>query len=157
MKKVIIATAISLAAFSAQAWEIGARGVYDWSGPNSSGGGVTIGNTITAGPLGALNVALEATRVGESPNAANQYALVATKPLVALPLKATLGVRAGLAHLEPLGEAKNGGVAGLVGVSLAVPVTKTVSVEGGIDRRFVESSVGMPDGNVGFLGVRVAF
>lgn len=157
MKKLIIATAISLATVSAHAWEVSGRGVYDWSADNSSGGGVALSHTFTVGKLGPVQASLEATRVGESPSAVNQYALVATKNLIQLPFKTAVGVRAGVAHVEPLGEAHNGGVAGLLGVAVTVPVTKTISVEGGIDRRFVESSVGMPDGNVGFLGVRVAF
>lgn len=157
MKKTVIAAALSLAAFSAQAWEVSGRGSYDWTGTNSSGGGVAISNGVKAPAVGAVKASLELTRVGESPAGVNQVALVATKDLVKLPLNVTVGARAGVAYIEPLGSRHDGGAAALVGLAASIPVTKTVAIEAGFDRRFVESKVGMPDGNVGFLGVRVAF
>lgn len=157
MKKVIIATALAVAAASAQAWEVSARGSYDWSGANSSGGGVALSQGVTLPFVGAVRASVEATRVAESPNGVNQVALVATKDLAKLPLNVTVGVRGGVAYIEPLGEARSGGAAALLGVAASFPVTKTVSVEAGLDRRFVESRPGVADGNVGFVGLAVKF
>lgn len=156
MKKVVIAAALALAATASHAWEVSGRGVYDWSGTNSSGGGVAISQGFKAPVAGDVKGSLEFTRVGESPWGVNQVAAVATKELIKLPLNVSLGARAGAGYIEPLGQ-HVGGAVGLLGLVASVPVTKTVAVEAGLDRRFVESKVAVPGGNVGFLGLRVGF
>jgi hypothetical protein len=157
MKKLAIAAALSLAAVSAHAWEVSGRGVYDWAGSNSSGGGVAISNGVKAPVVVAVKASLEMSRVGEHPWGVNQFALVATKDVAKLPLNVGVGLRAGVAYVDPVGEARVGGAAGLVGVVATLPLTKTVAVEAGLDRRFVDGRTGIADGNVGFLGLKVTF
>lgn len=159
MKKLVITTALALACVSAHAWEVGARGSYDWQsgGANLGGGGITVSTAAALPLVGATRVSVEATRVGDNPSGVNQYALVATKDLVKLPLNVTLGARAGVAYVDPVGEDRTAGAAGLVGLVASMPVTKTVAVEAGLDRRFVENKTGLADSNIGFVGVRVSF
>jgi hypothetical protein len=154
MKKVIIAVGIALAATSAFAVDISGRGVYDWSGSDQGGAGFAISQSVNAGAVGAVRGSLEVSRAWTGANNVDQYALVATKDVVKLPYNAAVGIRAGAAYVEV--QNGTGGAAGLLGIGLTVPLNKQFAVEAGFDRRFVENRVG-PDGNVGFVGLRVSF
>lgn len=156
MKKVIIAASLVLATASASAVEVGVNGLYDWSGTQTQGGGFSISQGYDT-PVGGLKAAFEYARINGVSNHINQYSLVATKELFKLPLNASVGVRGGAAYVEPVGDNHVGGAAGILGVSVSAPLTKTVSVEVGLDRRFVENKTGLADGNVGFLGLRLAY
>lgn len=147
MKKIILVTAL-LAAFSAQAVEVGVNASSDTANTDRTGYGVTIGQKfdkvgVTAG-FDRYSTGIDL----------NKYTLMGSYD-VAKVGTATVAVKAGVAYLDQK-NAKDG-YAGLVGAGVSIPVTKQVAAT--VDYRYQagQSRVNNLDGSTVSAGLKYSF
>ena len=148
MKKIVIASAIALAATAASAVEVGVTGTHDVNA-NRNSVGVTVGNKY--GPVG-VTAGFDRTTAGDVDQ--NRYSLVGSYDVVKLGT-ATVDVRAGLGYVDNSGGPD--GYVKLVGVGVTVPVTKTVSAVTDVTRQYGQDRVEQHDGNRITVGVKYKF
>ena len=149
MKKIVLATALVLAASAASALELGVTATRDYSGDNRNYGGITLGQSY-----GKLNATLGAERSSVGGNDQNRFSLVGGYDVAKLG-QVTVTPRLGVAYLDN----QNGsdGYAMTVGVGASVPVTKQVSVGLAVDRQYGQDRVQQFDGNRVTLAAKYRF
>jgi len=139
MKKVVLATALVLAATAASAVEVGVTATRDYSGDNRNFGGITVGEKF--GPLG-ITGGFERSTVGSDDQ--DRYSLVAGYDVTKLG-SVTVTPRVGVAFLD--NQTSSNGYAMTVGIGASVPVTKKVSVGLALDRQYGQDRVDQFNGN----------
>ena len=150
MKKILIATAIALAATAASALEVGVTAARDYSGAeNRDGGGITIGQRV--GPVG-VTAGFERFTAGT--NDQDRYSVVAGYDVAKIST-ATVAVKTGVAYLD--NQTGSNGYAVTIGAGVSVPVTKQVSVGLDIARQYGQDRVNQFDGNRVTAGVSYRF
>jgi outer membrane autotransporter protein len=147
MKRVILVTAL-LAAFSAQAVEVGVNASSDTANTDRTGYGVTIGQKFDK-----VGVTAGFDRYSTGVDL-NKYTLMGSYD-VAKVGSATVAVKAGVAYLDQK-NAKDG-YAGLVGAGVSIPVTKQVAAT--VDYRYQagQSRVNNLDGSTVSAGLKYSF
>ncbi len=149
MKKVLLASALTLAASTAMAWEIGVTGNRDYAGKDRNGGGVVVANQY-----GAFGAAAAAERTTGGDNDQNRYSLTGSYD-VPVYKAITVGPRVGVAYLD--NQYGRDGYALTAGVGARVPLTDTVALTVDYTRQRGEESVKGFDGNRYTVGVRYGF
>lgn len=150
MKKIVLASALALAAVSASALEVGVTATRDYSGAdNRNFGGVTIGQSY-----GKLNATAGIERSSVGNNDQNRFSLVGGYDVAKIGV-VTVTPRLGVAYLN--NQVGENGYAMTVGVGATVPVTKQVSVGLAVDRQYGQDRVQQFDGNRVTAGVKYAF
>jgi len=147
MKKLVLVAAL-MAAFSAQAVEVGINGSTDTANTDRNGYGVTVGQKF-----GAMGVTAGFDRYSKGMDL-DKYSLVGSYDVTKIGT-ATVAVKAGGAYLDQ----KNGkdGYAALVGVGASLPVTKQLAAT--VDYRYQagQSSVRSLDGSTVSAGLKYSF
>lgn len=139
MKKIVLATALVLAAAAASAVEVGVTATRDYSGDNRNFGGITIGEKI--GSLG-ITGGFERSTAGSDNQ--DRYSLVAGYDVTKLG-SITVTPRLGVAFLD--NQTSSNGYAMTVGIGASVPVAKKVSVGLALDRQYGQDRVDQFNGN----------
>ncbi len=149
MKKIVLATAIALAASAASAVEVGVTATSDYSGDNRNFGGVTIGQSY-----GKVNATAGFERSTVGGNDQDRWSLVGGYDVVKLG-SVTVTPRLGVAYLD--NQTGSNGYAATVGIGAAVPVTKKVGVGLAVDRQYGQDRVSQFDGNRVTAAVKYSF
>lgn len=150
MKKILIATAIALAATAASALEVGVTTTRDYSGAeNRNSGGVTVGQKF-----GAVGLTAGFERFIAGANDQDRYSVVAGYDVAKIKT-ATVAVKTGVAYLN--NQTGANGYAMTVGAGVSVPVTKQVSVGLDVARQYGQDRVNQFDGNRVTAGVTYRF
>ncbi len=149
MKKIVLATALVLAATAASAVEVGVTATRDYSGDNRNFGGITLGQKY--GAVG-VTAGFERTTVGG--NDQNRWSLVGGYDVAKLG-PVTVTPRLGVAYLD--NQTGSNGYAATVGLGASVPVTKQVSVGLAVDRQYGQDRVDQFDGNRVTAAVKYSF
>lgn len=149
MKKIVLASALALAATAASALEIGVTATRDYSGDNRNFGGVTVGQNY-----GKLSATLGAERSSVGNSDQNRYSLVGGYDLATFG-PVTVAPRAGVAYLD--NQVGQDGYAMTVGVGASMPVTEQVSVGVALDRQYGQNRVQAFDGNRVTVAVKYRF
>jgi outer membrane autotransporter protein len=150
MKKILIATAIALAATAASALEVGLTTTRDYSGATAqNGGGITIGKSY-----GKVSVTAGFDRFTQSSNDQDRYSLVAGYDIAKIST-ATVAVKTGVAYLN--NQTGANGYAMTVGAGVSVPVTKQISIGLDVARQYGQDRVKSSDGNTVTAGVSYRF
>ena len=147
MKKLVLVAAL-MAAFSAQAVEVGVNGSTDTANTDRTGYGVTVGQKFDK-----VGVTAGFDRYSTGVDL-NKYTLMGSYD-VAKVGTATIAVKAGVAYLDQK-NAKDG-YAGLVGAGVSIPVTKQVAAT--VDYRYQagQSRVNNLDGSTVSAGLKYSF
>lgn len=149
MKKIVLATALVLAATAASAVEVGVTATRDYSGDNRNFGGITLGNKY-----GAVGVTAGFERSTVGSNDQDRYSLVASYDVAKVGV-VTVAPRLGAAYLD--NQVGQNGYAMTVGLGATVPVTKQVSVGLAVDRQYGQDRVNQFDGNRVTAAVKYKF
>ncbi len=149
MKKIVLATAIALAATAASAVEVGVTATRDYSGDNRNFGGITLGQSY-----GKLNATAGFERSTVGSNDQDRYSLVAGYDVAKLG-SVTVTPRLGVAYLD--NQTGSNGYAATVGLGASVPVTKQVSIGLAVDRQYGQDRVDQFDGNRVTVGAKYRF
>ncbi len=149
MKKIVLATAIALAASAASAVEVGVTATRDYSGTDRNFGGVTLGQSY--GKVSAT-AGFERSTVGG--NDQDRWSLVGGYDVVKLG-PVTVTPRLGVAYLD--NQTGSNGYAATVGLGASVPVTKKVGVGLAVDRQYGQDRVSQFDGNRLTAAVKYSF
>ncbi len=166
MKKILIATAVVLAATAASALEVGITQTRDYSttaevdcgfviGPstcpkqNRNGVGLTVGEKF-----GRVGITAGFERFTTGTNDQDRLSLVAGYDVAKIGA-VTVTPKVGVAHLNNQSGAD--GYAMTVGVGASVPVTKQVSLTADVARQYGQDRVQAFDGNRATIGVRYSF
>ncbi len=149
MKKIVLATALVLAATAASAVEVGVTATRDYSGDNRNFGGVTLGNKY-----GALSATAGFERSTVGTNDQDRYSLVAGYDVAKLG-PVTVTPRLGVAYLD--NQTSANGYAMTIGVGASVPVAKKVSLGLAVDRQYGQDRVNQFDGNRVTAAVKYSF
>ncbi len=149
MKKILIATAVALAATATTAAEIGVTATRDYAGVDRNGGGITLGEKF--GKVG-LTAGFERFTAGT--NDQDRLSLVAGYD-VARVGAVTVTPKVGVAHLN--NQTGADGYAMTVGVGASLPVTKQVSLGVDVARQYGQDRVQAFDGNRVTVGLRYKF
>jgi outer membrane autotransporter protein len=131
MKKALLAVVLLALAGVASAVEVG--GYWDWergtNGSATQGGGVSIGDKLTAVDPSLAKVGVQATFDRSTSGAVNTDRYTATVSYDVFKLgPVQTNVRAGVAYLDPQSTKASNGGAGLVGFGFAYPVTEKVAL-----------------------------
>jgi outer membrane autotransporter protein len=149
MKKFAIATILAVAAMSASALEIGVTGTREYTGTNSNGGGVTLGQSY-----GKVGVTAGFTRFTAGANDQDRFSLVAGYDVAKFG-PVTVTPKVGVAYLN--NQTTADGYAMTVGLGASVPVTKQISVGLDVARQYGQDRVKANDGNLVTAGVTYKF
>ena len=149
MKKILIATAVALAATAASAAEFGVTANRDYAGANRNGTGITIGEKF--GKVG-VTAGFERTTAGT--NDQDRLSLVAGYDIARFG-QMTIAPKLGVAHLN--NQTGADGYAMTVGIGAAVPLNKTVSLTADIARQYGQDRVAAFDGDRVTVGLRFKF
>jgi outer membrane autotransporter protein len=147
MKKLVLVAAL-MAAFSAQAVEVGINASTDTANTDRNGYGVTVGQKF-----GAMGVTAGFDRYSKGMDL-DKYSLVGSYDVTKIGT-ATVAVKAGGAYLDQ----KNGkdGYAALIGAGVSIPVTKQVAATFDYRYQAGQSSVKNLDGNTVSAGLKYSF
>jgi opacity protein-like surface antigen len=148
MKKIVIAT-LMLAAFGAQAIELGITGTRDYSGTDRNGAGLTIGQKV-----GAVSVTGGFERLTAGNNDQDRYSVVVGYDVAKFG-PVTVTPKIGAAYLN--NQTTADGYAMTVGVGASVPVTKQVTVGLDYARQYGQDRVTQFDGNRLTASVKYGF
>lgn len=150
MKKVILASLLTLAVGAASAVELGVQGVRDFSGnPDRNGYGLSIGQKV-----GPVTATAGFERFTKGTNDLDRYSLVAGYDVTKLG-QATLTAKAGVAYLQP--QTGSTGYAALVGAGISYPLTKAVSLTADYRYQVGQERVDAYNGNTVSAGLKVSF
>jgi hypothetical protein len=147
MKKIVIATLLATAALTASALEVGIIGTTEYTGDNSTGGGITLGTKV--GPVG-LTASLEQNDTLSQ----TRSSVVADHGLFKVGI-ITVQARAGVAHLN--NKTATDGYAMTVGVGALYPLTKSTAATLAFDRQYGQDRVQSFDGNRLTVGLKTSF
>lgn len=146
MKKIVIASVLSVAAFASNAVEIGLVG----SRKNQVDSvGITAGQTF-----GKVDVTAGFDRAFSSINRQDRYSVVGGYEVAKLGTVA-VNAKAGAAYLE--NQVGSNGYALTVGVGASLPITKQVSVGVDVYRQYGQSRVTAFDGTYATANVKYSF
>ena len=147
MKKLVLVAAL-MAAFSAQAVEVGVNASTDSANNDRTGYGVTLGQKF-----GAMGVTAGFDRYNKSVDL-DKYSLVGSYDVTRIGT-ATVAVKAGAAYLNQ--KTSNDGYAALAGAGVTLPVTKQLAAT--VDYRYQagQSSVRNLDGSTVSAGLKYSF
>lgn len=148
MKKVLLATLLSLAASATLAAEVGVNGSYDFDSERP-GAGVTVGQKF--GKFG-LTAGFDRYTKGTD---TDKWSLVGSYD-VATVSKATIAVKAGAAYINNTGKVADG-YAALVGAGVSYPLTKVVAAT--VDYRYQagQSKINSQNGSTVSAGLKYSF
>ncbi len=149
MKKILIATAVALAATAASAAEVGVTTTRDYAGTDRNGFGVTLGEKF-----GKVGVTAGFERTTQGTNDQNRLSLV-TGYDVAKVGPVTISPKLGIAHLDNQFGAD--GYAMTVGVGASVPLNRKVNLGLDVARQYGQDRVAAFDGNRVTVGLRFKF
>ena len=150
MKNILIASILAMAAFSANAVEVGVNGSYDFGSPTERpGAGVTVGQKF-----GKVGVTAGFDRYTKTTDQ-DKYSLVGSYD-VATVAKTTVAVKAGAAYLSNTSGVADG-YAALVGVGASYPITKAVSLTADYRYQAGQSRVNQFDGSTVAFGAKYSF
>jgi opacity protein-like surface antigen len=147
MKKVILTVAL-LAAFSAQAVEVGVNASSDTANTDRSGYGVTIGQKFDK-----VGVTAGFDRYSKGTDL-DKYTVMGSYDVTKIGF-ATLSAKAGVAYLDQ--KNANDGYAALIGAGVSIPVTTAVAAT--VDYRYQagQSRVKSLDGSTISAGLKYSF
>ena len=147
MKKLVLVAAL-MAAFSAQAVEVGVNASTDSANNDRTGYGVTLGQKF-----GGFGVTAGFDRYNTSVDL-DKYSLVGSYDVTRIGT-ATVAVKAGAAYLNQ--KTSNDGYAALAGAGVTLPVTKQLAAT--VDYRYQagQSSVRNLDGSTVSAGLKYSF
>lgn len=147
MKKLVL-VAMLMAAFSAQAVEVGINASNDTANTDRTGYGVTIGQKFDK-----VGVTAGFDRYTKG-NDLDKYTLVGSYDVTKIGT-ATVAVKAGVAYLNQ--KTGNDGYAGLVGAGVSIPVTAKLAAT--VDYRYQagQSRVNNLDGSTVTAGLKYSF
>lgn len=148
MKKMLLITAL-MAAFSAQAVEVGVTGSRDYNGEDRNGYGITVGQKFKSY---GVTAGFDRYATGSD---LNKYSLVGSYD-VAKVGPATIAVKAGAAYLDNK-QGGNDGYAALVGVGVVMPINSQWAST--IEYRYQagQDRVKSFDGNTISAGIKYSF
>jgi opacity protein-like surface antigen len=149
MKKIAIATLITLSAAAASAIEVGVTTTRDYAGSDRDTVGITLGQSYDK-----VNVTAGFDRATKGTNNQDRYALVGGYDLVKFG-NATMTVKAGGAYLD--NQHGEDGYALTVGAGIILPVTNNVAATIDYAHQYGQSRVDAFDGNRITIGVKYAF
>lgn len=149
MKKIVLATALVLAASAASALEFGVTASRDYSGADRNFGGVTLGQS-----WGKLNATLGAERSIVGGNDQNRFSLVGGYDVARLG-PVTVTPRLGVVYLD--NQTGSNGYAATVGIGATVPVNKKIGLGLNFDRQYGQERVDSFDGNRVTATVKYSF
>lgn len=149
MKKIVIASLLTLAVTAASALEVGMTVGRDYSGTNQNTSGITVGQKY--GKLG-VTTGLERQYTGS--NDQNRVSLVGSYDLAKVG-PVTLAPTVGVAYLN--NQRRADGYALTVGVGAAMPVTKQLAATVDFRRQYGQDRVQASDGNVVTAGLKYTF
>lgn len=149
MKKIVIASAIALAATAASALELGVTASRDYAGNDRNAAGVTLGQKF--GKVG-VTAGVERTTVGT--NDQNRVSLVAGYD-VAKVGPVSLAAKTGVVYLA--NQTGEDGYAAVVGLGGSLPLTKTVAATVDVTRQYGQKRVESFDGNRVTVGLKHSF
>jgi predicted porin len=149
MKKIVLATALALAAGAASAVELGVTATRDYSGSDRNFGGITLGEKF--GNVG-VTAGFERSSVGD--NDQNRWSLVGSYDIAKIG-PVVIAPRLGVGYLD--NQNSRDGYVATVGVGATVPVTKQVSLGVAVDRQYGQDRVEQFDGNRVTVGVKYGF
>ena len=147
MKHLVLVAAL-MAAFSAQAFEVGVNGSTDTANTDRTGYGVTLGQKFDK-----FGVTAGFDRYTKG-NDLDKYTLVGSYDVTKVGA-ATVAVKAGVAYLNQ--KTGNDGYAGLVGAGVSIPVTASLAAT--VDYRYQagQSRVNNLDGSTVSAGLKYSF
>jgi hypothetical protein len=149
MKKLVIMAALAVAAVSASAVELGARGTFSSADNMADAVGVTVGQKF--GKFGVEGAFDRTTRGATN---VNKWSAVASFDVVKLG-PTMLVAKAGAYTVDPSVGANGGGA--LVGADVVYPLNKQVSLVGGYQYQSGASRVSFADGNYFTVGAKYSF
>ena len=148
MKKVLLATLLSLAASAAMAVEVGVNGSYDFDS-SRPGAGVTVGQKF--GKFGITGGFDRYTKGTDT----DKWTLVGSYDVFTVG-KATVAAKAGAAYIDNTGTLKDG-YAALIGAGVSYPITKDIA--GTVDYRYQagQSKINNQNGSTVSAGLKYSF
>lgn len=149
MKKLVIMAALAVAAVSASAVELGARGTFSSADNMADSAGVTVGQKF-----GKFGVEGAFDRTTRGVNSVNRWSLAGSYDLVKLG-PVMLAATAGVATIDPTNSASGGAVT--VGANASFPLTKQVSLVGGYYYQSGADRISFADGNYFTVGAKFSF
>jgi hypothetical protein len=149
MKKIAIASLIALAAMSASALEVGVTTAREYTGTNTNGMGITLGQKF-----GKVGVTAGFERFTKEVNDQDRLSLTAGYDIAKFG-PVTVTPKIGVAHLNNSGAVN--GYALTVGAGASVPLSKTVDLTVDARRQYGQDRVNAFDGNTVTAGLKVKF
>ena len=149
MKKLAIASLLSMAAISASAVEVGVTAARDYAGADRDAYGITLGQSY-----GKLGVTAGFDRAIKGANNQDRYTVVGSYDVAKFG-SATVAVKAGGAYMN--NQTSADGYALLVGAGVSMPVASKVSVGLDLTRQYGQDRVNTFDGNRLTANVKYAF
>lgn len=149
MKKIAIASLIALAATAASALEVGVTTAREYTGTDSNGAGITLGQKI-----GKVGIAAGFERYTQEANNQDRLSLTVGRDIAKFG-PVTITPKVGVAHLS--NSRATDGYALTVGVGATVPLTKTVDFTVDARRQYGQERVEAFDGNTVTAGLKVRF
>jgi len=151
MKHLVLVAAL-MAAFSAQAFEVGVTGSYDNAKHDQTGYGVTVGEHF-----GKFSATAGFDRY--SKDSLNKYSIIGGYDVAQIG-SATLTAKIGAVYLDQENSkyySDRSGYAGVVGAGVSIPVTKSVAAT--VDYRYQagQSRVDNLNGSTVLVGAKYAF
>ena len=150
MKKLVIASALAMAAISASALEVGVTSTTDYSGASARQGfGATVGQQY-----GKLSVAGGFERFTKGANDQDRYSVTAGYDVAKFG-PVTVTPKVAVAYLN--NQTTRDGYAMAVGVGASVPVTKQVAFTVDAARQYGQDRVKASNGNAVTAGLKYSF
>ena len=149
MKKILIATAVAMAATTASALEVGITQSRDYAGVDRNGAGITLGEKF-----GRVGLTAGVERFTAGTNDQDRYSVVAGYDVAKIK-NATVAVKTGVAYLD--NQTGANGYAMTIGAGVNVPLTKQVSVGLDVSRQYGQDRVQSFDGDRVTVGLRYKF
>lgn len=150
MKKILIATAIALAATAASALEIGTTVTRDYAGTTDrNAGGITLGHNY-----GATSVTAGFERFTAGTNDQDRFSLVVGREVARIK-NASIAVKAGAAYLN--NQTGQDGYAMTVGAGVNIPLTKQIALGLDVAHQYGQDRVQAFDGTRVTTGLNFRF
>ena len=150
MKKLLIASAIALAATAASALDFGITASRDFSGTDHDSVGVTVGQVYKNGVGITAGFARDANKASDQ----DRYSLMGSYDVLKFG-GSTVAVKAGGVFMANSGAAD--GSAAVVGAELTVPLTSKIAATFDVSRQYGQDRVSQHDGNRATVGLKYRF
>ena len=149
MKKILIASIITLAATAVSALDLGVTAGRDYAGTNHNTFGVSVGRQS-----GKFGVALGLDRQYVGRTDQNKYTLSGSYDAASVG-SVTFAANAGVAYLD--NQRGSDGSAVIVGVGATMPITKKVAATVDFSRQYGQTRVQASNGNTAAAGIKYSF